>query len=585
PRAADGAGMGRAAGGGAGALLQAAAHRRQRRLCGHGDGLRDHARRLAVLPGSAADRRAAAAVRRHRHRRRRHRDRSQRRPGVDADVCAAARLSPGDPFHQAVRGRDGPAGICRARRRHGAERACRGRRAAVPQRPLFRAGRAVAADHPARADARATDRESPRAGRGPLRVWARHRASAVRRHRSPDSSIRGGDAMISQTLWTLIAVQIALGAFDTLYHHELTERLAWRPSQRRELKLHGSRNLIYGALFLTLGWSEPHGALAMAVVAFLVVEVVITLWDFVEEDLTRKLPATERVTHTLLALNYGAILTLLLPVLFGWAGAATALVPAHYGLWSWFAGAAALGVALFGLRDLAARGRLAQLAPKPAAALVTALPRHRTILVTGATGFVGSRLVEGLAAAGHDTIVLTRDAAKAAALRPPIRIVTDLDQIDGAVRIDAIVHLAGEPVSGGLWTAARRRAIVESRAALTAGLAGLMARLERAPDVFVGASAIGWYGIAGDETFDETSEAVEGSFSHDSCAAVEREMEKVRALGVRTIALRIGLVLGSEGGLLARLLLPFEFGAGGRIGSGRQWMSWIARDDLVRLIV
>lgn len=391
--------------------------------------------------------------------------------------------------------------------------------------------------------------------------------------------------MISQTLWTLIAVQIALGAFDTLYHHELTERLAWRPSQRRELKLHGSRNLIYGALFLTLGWSEPHGALAMAVVAFLVVEVVITLWDFVEEDLTRKLPATERVTHTLLALNYGAILTLLLPVLFGWAGAATALVPAHYGLWSWFAGAAALGVALFGLRDLAARGRLARLAPKPAAALVTALPRHRTILVTGATGFVGSRLVEGLAAAGHDTIVLTRDAAKAAALRPPIRIVTDLDQIDGAVRIDAIVHLAGEPVSGGLWTAARRRAIVESRAALTAGLAGLMARLERAPDVFVGASAIGWYGIAGDETFDETSEAVEGSFSHDSCAAVEREMEKVRALGVRTIALRIGLVLGSEGGLLARLLLPFEFGAGGRIGSGRQWMSWIARDDLVRLIV
>ncbi len=90
--------------------------------------------------------------------------------------------------------------------------------------------------------------------------------------------------MTSTLLWTLIAVQVALGGFDTLYHHELTERLAWRPSQRRELKLHGVRNLIYGALFATLGWSEVHGALAWAVIAFLGVEIVITLADFVEED-------------------------------------------------------------------------------------------------------------------------------------------------------------------------------------------------------------------------------------------------------------------------------------------------------------
>lgn len=390
--------------------------------------------------------------------------------------------------------------------------------------------------------------------------------------------------MTSTLLWTLIAVQIALGAFDTLYHHELTERLAWRPSQRRELKLHGVRNLIYGFLFATFGWSEVHGVLAMAVVTFLAVEIVITLADFVEEDLSRKLPATERVTHTLLALNYGAILYALLPVLLGWAGQETGAVPAFHGLWSVFAAAAALGVSLFGLRDLAASARAARLVPKPAAALVTALPRHQSILVTGATGFVGSRLVEGLAAAGHDVIVLTRQAEKALALRPPFRLVTDLDQIGGATRIDAIVNLAGEPVSGGLWTQARKRAIVESRKAMMAGLLRLIARLEQAPKVLVGASAIGWYGLRGDEELAEDAAPATDYFSHESCAIIEHEMEKARAFGLRVVALRIGLVLGTEGGLLARLLLPFEFGMGGRIGSGGQWMSWIARDDLVRLI-
>src|ERR1700733_12182147 len=135
-------------------------------------------------------------------------------------------------------------------------------------------------------------------------------------------------------LWTLIAIQIAMGAFDTFYHHELTERLAWRPSQRHELRLHGVRNILYALLYLILGWSEVHGYLAMLVIAVLVAEVIITLMDFVEEDVSRRLPASERINHTLLALNYGAILVLLLPVLIEWAGQPTAVRLVSYGYWS-----------------------------------------------------------------------------------------------------------------------------------------------------------------------------------------------------------------------------------------------------------
>ena len=132
-------------------------------------------------------------------------------------------------------------------------------------------------------------------------------------------------------LWTLIAIQIAMAAFDTIYHHELTERLAWRPSQRHELSLHAARNFVYVALFVVLGFLELHGAFAMPVIAALAVEVVITLADFIEEDTSRKLPATERVNHTLLAINYGAILVLAVPVLVAWAREPTALHVATHG--------------------------------------------------------------------------------------------------------------------------------------------------------------------------------------------------------------------------------------------------------------
>lgn len=389
--------------------------------------------------------------------------------------------------------------------------------------------------------------------------------------------------MVSDLLWALIALQMAMGLFDTVYHHELTERLAWRPSQQHELWLHGIRNVLYAALFVILGWFEPRGLWALAVIGLLVVELAITLMDFVEEDMSRKLPASERINHTLLTLNYGAILLLLVPALLERARESTGWITVHYGVWSYLTAFAAAGVVLSGIRDVFAARRAVRLVPQPAKALVEALPPATRLLVTGATGFIGRRLVQALAEAGHSVTVLTRDIRKVVALQAPFTVVTNLDQIPDDARFDAIVNLAGEPISDGLWTGAKRKRICGSRIDTTRDLLRLMSRLRERPAVLVSGSAIGWYGLRGDEALTERDSG-KPCFSHDICEAWESEALKAAASGVRVVCLRIGLVLGTEGGMLSRLLTPFEVGLGGPIGSGRQWMSWIERDDLIRLI-
>ena len=206
-----------------------------------------------------------------------------------------------------------------------------------------------------------------------------------------------------------------------------------------------------------------------------------------------------------------------------------------------------------------------------------------TVLVTGATGFIGSRLSEALAEGGHEVIALVRDRAKAAMFHPPFRLITDLDQLPNDARIDAVVNLAGEPLANGLWTYVKRTRIIASRLRMTEAVIGLIERLAHKPSVLVSGSAVGWYGLRGDEQLTEDAEGLP-CFSNDVCDRWEYAARRAEDLGVRVVLLRIGLVLGTSGGMLSALLTPFEFGLGGPIGSGEQWMSWIERDDLVRLI-
>jgi uncharacterized protein (TIGR01777 family) len=215
--------------------------------------------------------------------------------------------------------------------------------------------------------------------------------------------------------------------------------------------------------------------------------------------------------------------------------------------------------------------------------LVSALAERRHVLVTGATGFIGRRLVEALACAGHDVTVLARNPARAAALRPPFRLVTRLDQIGCDAPIDVVINLAGEPIADGLWTRAKRRRILSSRLRVTRGVVSLIARLERRPALLISGSAVGWYGLWQDEALTEF-DGGKRSFTHRVCEAWEQAAKRAERHGVRVVRLRIGLVLGADGGLLGRWRVPFELGLGGPLGNGEQSMSWIERDDLVRLI-
>jgi uncharacterized protein (TIGR01777 family) len=212
-----------------------------------------------------------------------------------------------------------------------------------------------------------------------------------------------------------------------------------------------------------------------------------------------------------------------------------------------------------------------------------------TLLVTGASGFVGSRLCSSAAEKGHGVIALSRTPDTAAALLPHAERVEawrpDAELVPSSALSDigAVVHLAGETI-GERWNPDKKRRIRESRVNSTSRLVESLSKVETKPEVLVCASAMGFYGESGDTEFTEDSPPG-NDFLAEVCQDWELEAQRAEALGIRVVRVRLGHVLGKGGGLLQTMLPPFYMGLGGRLGSGTQWMSWIHIDDVAGIIL
>ncbi|MBX9693593.1 MAG: TIGR01777 family oxidoreductase [Cyanobacteria bacterium] len=203
------------------------------------------------------------------------------------------------------------------------------------------------------------------------------------------------------------------------------------------------------------------------------------------------------------------------------------------------------------------------------------------VLVTGSHGLVGSHLIPFLTSQGHQIVRLVRShAEKDDVLWNPSSGDIDRDALEG---FDAVVHLAGDNIASGRWTAAKKEEIRASRVEGTKLLCETLATLKKPPEVLVSASAIGFYGDRADEVLNEESSAGTG-FLAELCRDWEEATRPAKQSGIRVANLRIGVVLSPRGGALTKMLPAFQIGAGGNIGSGRQWMSWISVDDLTGAI-
>jgi uncharacterized protein (TIGR01777 family) len=202
------------------------------------------------------------------------------------------------------------------------------------------------------------------------------------------------------------------------------------------------------------------------------------------------------------------------------------------------------------------------------------------VAITGATGLVGSALAERLPQAGMRVIRLSRRPGPETVVWDPAQELTDAGPLEG---LQAVVHLAGENIGGRRWSAEQKRRLRNSRVEGTRNLARSLGRLASPPQVLVCASAVGFYGDRGDELLDESSRAGTG-FLADLCREWEAAADDASKLGIRVIQTRFGVVLSQDGGALQKMLLPFKMGAGGRIGSGRQYWSWVALPDVISAI-
>jgi uncharacterized protein (TIGR01777 family) len=204
------------------------------------------------------------------------------------------------------------------------------------------------------------------------------------------------------------------------------------------------------------------------------------------------------------------------------------------------------------------------------------------ILISGTSGLIGRALTERLRSAGDTVLALVRRQSEESTAE--IEWDPDAGVLDSSrlVGLDVVVHLAGKPIASR-WTEENKKAIRDSRVRGTRMLAAVVSQLPTRPKVFISASAVGFYGSRGDEALDETSAPGQG-FLADVCCQWEEAAAAARDAGIRTVQLRTGLVLSRKGGMLARVLSAFKMGAGGVVGTGRQWMSWISLVDATAAI-
>jgi uncharacterized protein (TIGR01777 family) len=206
------------------------------------------------------------------------------------------------------------------------------------------------------------------------------------------------------------------------------------------------------------------------------------------------------------------------------------------------------------------------------------------ILITGASGLIGKALQKSFDHRGYEKLLATRREPTNAnqihwTVEEGFR-EEDLGRLEG---LDAVIHLAGENISGLRWTDEKKKSIRDSRVKGTHNVVNTLANLKQKPKVFIAGSAMGFYGDRGDEIVTEAS-APGDNFLADVCRAWEMESRRAEDSGIRTVLLRTGIVLSKEGGALATMMTPFKFGVGGVIGSGKQWMSWVSMDDVVEII-
>lgn len=217
----------------------------------------------------------------------------------------------------------------------------------------------------------------------------------------------------------------------------------------------------------------------------------------------------------------------------------------------------------------------------------------QSYLITGGSGFIGTVLVKQLLLDDQDVTVLSRDCIKTASHfakqitdgSNKVRCINNLDTLKPENIFNVVINLAGQGIADKHWTDEVKQQLLDSRIKTTKALCDYLDKVLVKPDVFISGSALGYYGVAnnGDMFVDEDGQP-DNSFSSQLCVEWEKQAQCIEAMGICTCYLRTGIVLGNNGGALSKMLLPFKLGLGGPMGNGKQWMSWIHRDDLIGII-